>query len=523
MRGEDEAIVNWRGGEIETLLMLGERLDQTVSMRGGDGQVRPAAVREVLAVSLLKIRDKQGQIRTLESNLAQRQFEARCGRRNIVLKARQLGMTTWVAARYFLKTITHTGTLTVLVAQDRDAAEEIFRIVHRMVENLPRAVRATLRTSRANARQIVFPELDSGFRVESAGDACAGRGLTIQNLHCSELARWPGDVEETLASLRAALVPDGEMTIESTANGAWGTFYHEWMTAEQSGTVRHFFPWWVEASYRGERLCGPAAAVPATETSGRRVAETPLTEEERDLTARTGLDAAQIAFRRQVKQEFGRRAQEEFAEDAESCFLATGECIFDVAKLEARRRELREPFEIRDHGRTEIYWPAQPGREYVVGVDAAGGGSEGDRSAIEVVERATGLQCAEWHGHCTLAELAKSAAALAREYNGALLAVERNNHGYGVLAHLEVSERYARLFADGGGVGWGTTVLTRPRMIEQVMSMVEGHPELVGSRRLLGECKTFVRHADGRCAAAAGEHDDTVMAMGVALAARGSY
>ena len=47
--------------------------------------------------------------------------------------------------------------------------------------------------SKANSRQIVFPALDSEYRVESAGDANAGRGLTVHNLHCSEIARWPGD------------------------------------------------------------------------------------------------------------------------------------------------------------------------------------------------------------------------------------------------------------------------------------------------------------------------------------------
>ena len=41
--------------------------------------------------------------------------------------------------------------------------------------------------------QMCFPELDSEFRVVSAGDENAGRGLTMQNLHCSEVSRWPGD------------------------------------------------------------------------------------------------------------------------------------------------------------------------------------------------------------------------------------------------------------------------------------------------------------------------------------------
>ena len=126
--------------------------------------------------------------------------------------------------------------MTVQVAQTREAAEGIFRMVQRIWEGLPEELReGPLRRSVANAGQMVFPELDSEFRVVSAGDENAGRGLTIQNLHCSEVSRWPGDAAATLAGLRAALAPGGEMVLESTPNGAYGCFYEEWMRAGESG------------------------------------------------------------------------------------------------------------------------------------------------------------------------------------------------------------------------------------------------------------------------------------------------
>ena len=59
-------------------------------------------------------------------------------------------------------------------------------------------------------------------------DVGAGRGLSVQNLHCSEVSRWPGDAAATLAGLRAALAPDGELVLESTPSGAYGAFYEEW-------------------------------------------------------------------------------------------------------------------------------------------------------------------------------------------------------------------------------------------------------------------------------------------------------
>ncbi len=191
----------------------------------------------------LRVRDKNGRLVKLFANAMQREYLQSCGERNIVLKARQLGMTTWIAGRFFLQTITHPGTLTVQVAHDQDSAEEIFRIVHRYLENLPEAARrGALMTSRANVRQLVFPRIDCEYRVETAADENAGRGLTIQNLHCSEVARWPRFGAEVLASLRAAVPPNGEVVLESTPNGAGGIFYEEWQRADETGYTRHFFP-----------------------------------------------------------------------------------------------------------------------------------------------------------------------------------------------------------------------------------------------------------------------------------------
>jgi hypothetical protein len=96
------------------------------------------------------------------------------------------------------------------------------------------------------------------------------------------------------------------------------------------------------------------------------------------------------------------------------------------------------------------------GRQYLVAVDPAGGGSGGDNSAIEVLELETGMQCAEFAGHLGAAELAGLVAELARCYNNAWVVVERNNHGSGVLAHLERAEGDLRVYRQNGQAGWLT-------------------------------------------------------------------
>jgi hypothetical protein len=155
-----------------------------------------------------------------------------------------------------------------------------------------------------------------------------------------------------------------------------------------------------------------------------------------------------------------------------------------------------------------------------MGVDPAGGGSEGDYSCAQVIDRDTGMQCAELHGHFGLADLASRIAALGRRYNHGLMAVERNNHGHGVLAHLAATEDYPHIYEHAGQAGWLTNVATRPAMIENLAATLATAPQLFHSPRLLQECRTFVRSANGGTGAATGAHDDCVMAIAIAFAVR---
>jgi hypothetical protein len=111
--------------ELKDLLEMGRELE-----------ARPALMTTYVE-GLLRVRDREGVERPLKANAVQLAFERARGRQNIVLKARQMGITTWVAGRFFLKTVTRPGVLTLQVAQTREAAEGIFRMVQRFWECLP--------------------------------------------------------------------------------------------------------------------------------------------------------------------------------------------------------------------------------------------------------------------------------------------------------------------------------------------------------------------------------------------------
>ncbi|MFZ0321937.1 MAG: terminase [Candidatus Sulfotelmatobacter sp.] len=482
-------------GELAQLLRIGPQLDEEIDGR----KVRDRAIED-----WLKIRVKEGGIKPLHLNRAQREYSRACGQQNIVLKARQLGITTYIAGRFFVQTITRPGTLAVQVAHSLESAESIFGIVRRFWEKLPGGLRkGALIHSRANVRQLVFPRLDSEYRVETA-DANAGRGMTIHYLHCSEVSRWPRDVAETLASLRAAVAPGGEIVLESTPNGAGGVFYDEWQKAEETGYTKHFFPWWYEELYREIGCAGKIE---------------PLAPEEKLLMEQHGLEEEQIGWRRRQWAILRSLAEQEYAEDANSCFRSSGDCVFDLEAIDTAASGAAPELYSQDNGRLLVWFPHQEGRDYIIGVDSAGGGSQGDYACAEVIERTVGLQCAELRGHFPPLELARRVVELGRSYGLALLAVERNNHGYGVLAHLQ-NMQYGNIYEMGKQSGWLTSAVTRPAMIENMVAVFTAQPTLFHSLRLLAECRTFVRHPDGNAAATDGAHDDCVMAMAIALAVR---
>ncbi len=267
--------------------------------------------------------------------------------------------------------------------------------------------------------------------------------------------------------------------------------------------MRHFFPWWWEPTYR------------------RETGITDFSFEETELMAKYELDAGQIAFRREMWANFRNRAPEEYAETAIACFLVSGNCIFDCEVLD---RKLKEPMHYVSEGdRHQLlrFLPPVVGKEYIVGVDPAGGDENGDNACAQIIDREMGMQCAELLGHYDPHELASRILMLAKEYNNATLAVERNNTmGGEVLTQLCVNNNYLYIYYAGGKAGWLTSSATRPKMINAMTDILINTPDLLVSKRLLQECRSFIRYRDGNCAAAPGAHDDTIMAMGIAQAVR---
>lgn len=221
--------------------------------------------------NFLKIRDKKSQLVPFKYNHAQDIFEGiiqeneRLGKphRYIVLKARQLGISTYSTARMFHDTATRENVNTLIIAHEDKATQNLFNMNKLYYDELPSSLRPMKKYS--NEKALVFenptndenekqknPGLRSKFTLATAGTTETARSGTFHNVHVSELAFFPSPEKTMVALLQC--VPDEQNTmvvLESTANGVGGYFYDMWMqaVAGENEFTPIFLPWFTDPLY----------------------------------------------------------------------------------------------------------------------------------------------------------------------------------------------------------------------------------------------------------------------------------
>lgn len=317
----------------------------------------------------LKIRDKQGRIVPLVFNDAQqyvhRKFEDQKKKlgfvRALVLKGRQQGMSTYVAARYFHKTLLGRGTTTFILSHEAKSTSALFDMVKRFCDYLPSGLSPGLDT--ANKNQLKFTGTESEYTVGTAGNEDVGRSMTIKQLHCSEVAFYERtDQLETGLFQAVADMPDTEIVLESTANGLGNMFHERAMKAMAGVSLEQlvFIPWYWQKEYR---LTPPEGFAPD--------------ETEVQLMELYNLDLEQVYWRRmKIASTKGGlwKFQQEYPFTPDEAFLMSGETFFSkdsvviarksqvrsfnaprIGGLDCGRNNDRTVFVIRE-GRAIIHW-----------------------------------------------------------------------------------------------------------------------------------------------------------------------
>lgn len=281
----------------------------------------------------LRIRTKSGKIEPFDFNRAQRfiheKLEAQLAEtgkvRALILKGRQQGCSTYVGGRFYHRTTWSKGLRTFILTHEDQATQNLFDMVNRYHEHCPEPVKPS--TGAANAKELFFDKLDSGYKVGTAGTKGVGRSSTIQLFHGSEVAFWPHADTHAAGVLQAVPEEPGtEVILESTANGIGNLFHQKWQDAERGhgDYIAIFVPWFWQEEYRKAPLAG-----------------FDLDSEEREYAAMYGLDHEQMAWRRSKLAELKDPAlfRQEYPATAAEAFQMSGHDSFIKPALVAAARK----------------------------------------------------------------------------------------------------------------------------------------------------------------------------------------
>ena len=319
---------------------------------------------EHYAARCLKVRTKHGDVEPLILNKGQQHVHniaenqlAHVGMvRILLLKARQLGMSTYVGGRFYHKVTYNFGRLAFILAHDLAATGGLYEMAHRYYEHTPDPVKPMV--SKSNAKQLVFGLLESGYKLGTSENKNAGRSMTIQYLHGSEVAFWKNTDDHTKGVMQAVPNAQGtEIFLESTADGVGNWFHKMWQDAEAglNEYIPIFLPWFWQDEYR------------------RPVKDDfTLTSEEQEYADMHSLDNEQVNWRRYKIVELagngvdGHKAfRQEYPGTSAEAFILTGEDNYIPSDVVLRARKAMD---------------VEPYGSLVFGVDPARFGD--DRSCI---------------------------------------------------------------------------------------------------------------------------------------------
>lgn len=458
-------------------------------------------------------------------------------RRDIILKARQEGISSLILALFTLDFLMIENVRCVVISHEAEATQKLFDKVKFYLDSMKKTFPGELpyKLKVNSRRELVNEEKNSIFYIGTAGSRTFGHGDTIHNLHVSELSRWP-DQEKLMVGLMQAVPASGRIIIETTANGVGDYFHRLWKRGGQTGATfkRHFLPWFGLKEYSKPISAGFQAD-----------------EEERQLQNTYHLTNEQLNWRRWKLAELGDNIDsfnEQFPANAEEAFIVSGNPIWPPSLMKKYLNRCAKPqkignliggyqvfFEENPGGYIQLWKEPVPHHDYVIGADVAEGleiSEEGpkserrDYSCATVMDRQTAEIVAIWHGHADGDQFGRQLDLIGRYYNEAVIGVEKNFQGLAPLIMLR-DLNYPRIYyrekigidADKmtSEMGWRTDRFTRPMMIDETSKWLREERLAIYDEELVGEMMSFVRYPDGQGRAAQGAFDDRVIAFMITI------
>lgn len=517
--------------------------------------------------NFLKIRNKKGQLVNFHYNSAQEYIDNlidECERegklkRFIVLKARQLGVSTFFTGTMFHDTATQEFKNTLIIAHEDKATQNLFSMQKLYYDELPDFIRPMKRYS--NEKSLSFenptndgfekkenPGLRSKITVATANTLDTGRSATFHNVHASEVAFFPDAKRTMLAILQC--VPDELNTmvvLESTANGVGDYFHDMWDKAVKGENefIPIFLAWFIDPAYtrpfkskEEKKAFVDNVNVVSIDSEGKEVRTY-----EYMLKEKYNLTYEQLNWRKWcINNKCGGDEElfrQEYPSEPEEAFITSGRPRFNINSLRKYQTLTKKPikkgyleekdgnlmFKDDKNGYISIWKEPKPDTFYCIGADVAEGLIDGDYSCGLVGDEDFEI-IASWYGHIDPDLFGDELVKLATYYNNAYIGVENNNHGLTTLKAIQRREywniyyqkTYDRMTEEiTQKMGWSTNGKTKPMMIDKLAEFLREMYIGIYWDILVSEAFTYVIEENGSTNAQQGCHDDTIMACAILL------
>lgn len=426
--------------------------------------------------------------------------EYRC---NIILKGRQIGISTAAACYSLWLMLFHKNKKVLVIATKQDTAKEMVEKVKFAFDNLPIWLQS--KCTENNKTSLKFKN-GSGIRAVSAASD-ASRSLALSLLILDEAAFIP-KVDDVWNAALPTLSTGGKAILISTPNGM-GNFFHDK---------------WVKATAK-------------VEFSNESEFEKDMDFHPIKLDWRVHPERNQ-AWRDAMGRSLGpEKARQEFDAD----FLGSGANVFDPFKIDQMIKEIEaknlEPiFRLKENPDVWFWKDKEEGRNYLVAADVARGDGT-DFSAFHVIDLESCEQVAEFRGKIDTFAYGDLLTQIAIRYNHAILVVERENVGWSVLQRI-IDTGYSNLFYMSKDykvievhrninnnfyaeekrlvAGFTTNSITRPLVVNKLDMYMREEGLKINSLRVLHEMEVFIWNK-GRAEAQERYNDDLIMALGIAL------
>jgi len=409
------------------------------------------------------------------------------GEDEIILKSRQLGISTLVAGYILWLMNFHADKNVLCVATKQDTAKNLVTKVKFMWENLP----SWLKVAHEEKNKLTL-RLQNGSQVKAvAASSDAGRSEAVTLLIIDEAA-FIDQIDSIWASAQQTLATGGQSIILSTPNGTGNFFHKTWVRAKEgkNGFLPIKLPWQVH---------------PERNQAWR--------DEQDEL-----LGDPRIA-----------------SQECDCDFSTSGDIVFYSEWIKfIEETTIEEPIERRGVNNNLWIWERPDySREYMVVADVARGDGK-DFSTAHVIDVELNAQVAEFKEQLPPKEFGYFLVGLASEYNNALLAVDNSNIGWATLdaiiereySNLYYSPKtdkfnaqdYLKVYEGGSDVvpGFTMSMRSRPLIINKFREFVGDQSVTIKSKRLLEEMKVFI-WKNGRPEAQSGYNDDLIMAFAIGM------